>query len=543
MRTLPYLTLGLLMLGGALGCGPGSRNLRWEFEFGDAASAARAQVVVGRIRAGGCDSGTVVYEAEAARGQTPSMPPVLAAGRYGFEGVARDADCTVFLRGCVEVDVPREDGEVVLVNLLATTESSACSAAMCSAGRCDGMDAGVDGGSLDAGMDASFDGGPFDGGGLDGGSDGGVDAGRDAGSDAPTDAGVPRVVTGYVVGTAFGCATSAGALHCWGGNLAGQLGLGTSGAGTERSVPTRVGSGTTWSTLGAGDEHICGTLGTDLFCWGDNMDGQIGTGDMVNRPTPTRAGTVVGPFDVIDGASLGDHTCVLRPTGVLACIGQNDYGQLGLADNVTHLAFGAWTGTYRAMSAGHHFTCGVRTDGALLCTGRNLVGQLGLGVPGDVNAPTLVGAGLDWVGLGAGDTHVCGLRGTGELWCWGQGTSGRLGNGMAANVNAPTRIGTGTNWTAVSAGGAHTCGLRGTGELWCWGANDDGQLGLGTTGAAVTTPMRVGTATDWSSVRAGGTFTCGQRGSDLYCWGSNAVGQLGLGDTTPRSTPTLVRIY
>lgn len=537
MRSFSSAMLGVLFVGTALACGPAPRNLRWEFAFGDPALSERARVVVGRIRAGGCDSGTVVYEDEAGRGEAPSMPPVLAPGRHGFEGLARDADCTVFARGCVELDVPRDEGEVVVVNLLTTTESSACSAAMCSAGRCGAMDAGLDGGSFDGGIDAAFDGGALDGGEV------GLDAGRDAGTDAPTDAGVPRVVTGYVVGTAFTCATSGGALHCWGGNLAGQLGLGTAGAGTSRSLPTRVGTASTWSSLGAGDEHICGTLGTDLFCWGDNMDGQIGTGDMLDRSTPTRAGAVVGPFDAIDGATVGDHTCVLRPSGALECIGQNDYGQLGLGDNVTHLAFGAWTGTYRGLSVGHHFTCAVRSDGALLCTGRNNVGQLGLGVPGDVNVPTPVGTGLDWVGLGAGDTHVCGLRGTGELWCWGQGTSGRLGTGMAANVNAPARIGTGTDWTAVSGGGAHTCGLRGTGELWCWGANDEGQLGIDTAGAAVTAPMRIGTASDWSSVRAGGSFTCGQRGSDLYCWGSNAEGELGLGDTAPRSTPTLVRIY
>lgn len=539
-------------------CSPGSRDLRWEIAFADATLATRAEVVVGRILAGGCASGTVVYEDEAGRDETPSMPSSLEAGRYGFEGLARDGECVEFARGCVEIDLPADEDDLVLVRLSASIESRACSASQCASGRCGGadagLDAGADGGPRDGGaMDAgSVDGGPMDGGPMDGGPmDGGrMDAGMDGGADAPVatdapaDAGAPRTLSSYRVGTAFVCAiTTDGALWCWGANVAGQLGLGTSGLGTERLSPTRVGTGTTWNALGLGDEHICATLGTDLQCWGDNMDGQLLTGDMVNRAMPTRAGTVVGPFDLLDGATLGDHTCALRPSAVVSCAGQNDYGQLGLGDNVNHPALGAWTGTYRALSAGHHFTCAIRTDGALLCTGRNEMGQLGQGTVGtNVNVPTQVGTGLDWIAIDGGDTHVCGLRGLGDLYCWGEGLSGRLGTGAEATLSTPTRIGTASNWTALSSGGAHTCALRGAGELWCWGANDAGQLGVDTSGVAVLAPMRVGTATDWTSVRAGGAFTCGTRGAALYCWGANATGALGQGDTVSRSTPTLVTL-
>jgi alpha-tubulin suppressor-like RCC1 family protein len=87
------------------------------------------------------------------------------------------------------------------------------------------------------------------------------------------------------------------------------------------------------------------------------------------------------------------------------------------------------------------------------------------------------------------------------------------------------------SWSAVSAGYATACAIGG-GQLWCWGANGSGQIGDGTT-AERTTPVRVGTSSDWVDVSTTGFTTCGVRESggqrSLYCWGNGSGGAIGDG--------------
>jgi len=99
-----------------------------------------------------------------------------------------------------------------------------------------------------------------------------------------------------------------------------------------------------------------------------------------------------------------------------------------------------------------------------------------------------------------------------------------------------------TDWKTVSAGGTHSCGIRGTGALYCWGYNGAGQLGTNNTGTNAAYPVRVGSGTDWKSVFAGGNHTCAIRSTGLlYCWGYNGQGQVGTNNTgTNAATPKRV---
>ena len=78
-------------------------------------------------------------------------------------------------------------------------------------------------------------------------------------------------------------------LLCWGNNGNGELGLGDRVA--RVTTPTPVMPGTKWRDIGAGGFHTC-AIREDraLFCWGRNLEGELGVGDKVDRHVPTRVG-------------------------------------------------------------------------------------------------------------------------------------------------------------------------------------------------------------------------------------------------------------
>src|SRR5207247_6022752 len=73
------------------------------------------------------------------------------------------------------------------------------------------------------------------------------------------------------------------------------------------------------------------------------------------------------------------------------------------------------------------------------------------------------------------------LKSDGTLWAWGFNGAGKLGDGTTTSHSTPVKIGTETNWTAVSAGEGHTIALKSNGTVWAWGRNANGQLGDGST--------------------------------------------------------------
>jgi len=92
-----------------------------------------------------------------------------------------------------------------------------------------------------------------------------------------------------VAGGVHSCGlTTDGRALCWGGNLYGQLGDGST---TDHIQPVAVAGGRTFSSLQAFGSHTCGrTPGGEVLCWGYNVDGQLGDGTRENRtvPTPSR---------------------------------------------------------------------------------------------------------------------------------------------------------------------------------------------------------------------------------------------------------------
>ena len=90
-------------------------------------------------------------------------------------------------------------------------------------------------------------------------------------------------------------------------------------------------------------------------------------------------------------------------------------------------------------------------------------------------------------------------------------------------------------WSSLTAGGSFSCGIKTDATAWCWGNGSMGQLGIGTT-TVRSTPTQV--PGSWSSLDAGGAHACGVKTDGTgWCWGGNESGQVGDGTVSIRWSP------
>ncbi len=216
-------------------------------------------------------------------------------------------------------------------------------------------------------------------------------------------------LAGKVIGLAAGenhtCAVSEVAstnlVQCWGYNGDGRLGVDypMHVRLLTASTPAMDGILVKPVAVAAGDKHTCAVAANGLvYCWGWNIYGQLGDGTTIERSS--YAPVVLGNGEVLTEAvavSTGwAHSCARLSSGAVRCWGLNDNGQLGSGDTAPGLTPVAVLGpggqelAATSVSAGGVHSCAT-TAGAVQCWGNRNHGRLGDGILGYATTPVVAG--------------------------------------------------------------------------------------------------------------------------------------------------------
>ncbi|HUP70392.1 MAG TPA: RHS repeat-associated core domain-containing protein [Acidimicrobiales bacterium] len=333
---------------------------------------------------------------------------------------------------------------------------------------------------------------------------------------------------------------SDGVVRAWGANTLGQLGNGLIGVPATTPAPVVNLSGA--SAVGAGVDHSLAlkSNGT-VWAWGDNSNGQIGSGAVPNPATsPVQ---VPGLTEVTSVAGGGFHSLALKSDGSVTAWGSNITGQLGNS-TTSVVPSGPVQATglsgVSAVAAGRDHSLGLKSDGTVWAWGFNGSGQLGNNSTTSSSVPLQV-TGLSGVtAIAGGGDHSLALKSDGTVWAWGANDSGQLGTASTIDSLVPVQVSGLAGAVAVAAGSTHSLAARADGTGWAWGANGSGQLGNASTTTSLV-PVQASGLGSAVAVAAGSTHSLALRSdATVRAWGANTFGQLGNGSTANSSVPVSV---
>jgi hypothetical protein len=341
------------------------------------------------------------------------------------------------------------------------------------------------------------------------------------------------------VGSEHACGLSDGAAWCWGLDVWGALGqgallpecnqspYGSSSYGCAPS-PLPVVGGLAFRTISSGGNgsrtpgppyarFACATTGQNAsYCWGGDVDGELGDGEQYAPRDDPSPGPVAGGIAFREISAGWDHSCGLDLAGHAYCWGDEAAGELGNDGTFVSVATvpQAVQGglTFRQISAGRANTCGVTTDGRVYCWGVNSSGVLGTvtapmqDCQPDASwvypcspVPVPIDSDLTFQRVAVGLAHACALTVQGEAWCWGDATAvgsatpravpgarpcvpGRLHQPC---VDTPVRVETSLRFKDIDAHFG-TCALSLNGRLFCWP-----QWGVAPAGRTILVPTQI----------------------------------------------------
>ncbi len=275
-----------------------------------------------------------------------------------------------------------------------------------------------------------------------------------------------------------------GRVHCWGRDQSGSLGDKRAGdfgddEPIDGSRPVELPADAVSVAVGA--DVACALLvGGAVHCWGDNWAGTLGIGLECNLgdelPCVGGLGSKADiPVSGLENRSLvrlalnQTSACVLDNSGALLCWGRNSQSRLGYPEGIVGSTLGEPPGEVNLgndvvltrLAVGVRHSCVLDTGGRVRCFGERgpalgygMESQPGAAGIGGIQSPAEAYALRDDSGIvdlgdfdedkgpdravriAAGANTTCALMINGDLRCWGENTSGELGYGDPTLVQA-----------------------------------------------------------------------------------------------------------
>ncbi len=185
--------------------------------------------------------------------------------------------------------------------------------------------------------------------------------------------GLDSGVTAISAGTLHTCAlTGSGGVSCWGYGQSDDPMIFSS------AVPVRVpGLASGITVIAAALDRTCALSGDGVTCWGPNFGPPPGE-TLPDRFVPVDLSRL---SDTVIAIAPGEsHACVLTNRGVVACWGDNSYGQLGhfrTPSEAVPVEVQGFADGVAGIAVGGMHTCALLAGNGVRCWGFNNQGQLG----------------------------------------------------------------------------------------------------------------------------------------------------------------------
>ena len=248
--------------------------------------------------------------------------------------------------------------------------------------------------------------------------------------------------------------------------------------------------------IAAGKTHSL-AVGVDgqVWAWGSNSHGQLGSGDTVMQTFPTKIPNLNGVISV----KAGDQTSMaLKSDGTVWMWGKNDQRQLGAGSSANAVLApvqvkgengNGYLTNIKEIALAEKCAFALDRNGQVWAWGTNANGVLGIGTSENTPMPAKVvkydGSPLNNIkSISAGNYHCGALDYDGNVWIWGKNTSRQLGDKTRTDrysaINPKGLNGTGIlqNIESIACGYECTLAIQKDGTILAWGYDLYGRFGI-----------------------------------------------------------------